>query len=95
MGAAARRRGRGTLAEVVASVDVTVPTAVEDVAHVNFPTSGFLIKGAALCHSILCVCSLSCSRFCQKVVFGTILDGRENFSDAKARKLCSSNKNYG
>ena len=35
MGAATRRRGHGTAAEVVASVNVTVPTAVGDVAHVN------------------------------------------------------------
>ena len=35
MATATRRQGHGTAAEVVASVDVTVPTAVGDVAHVN------------------------------------------------------------
>lgn len=52
MGAAIRRRGHGTAAEVVAFVDVTVPTAVGDVARNNLPTFDVPIKVAALCQSI-------------------------------------------
>ena len=44
-GAATRRRDHGTVAEVVASVDLTVPTAVGDAAHVHLLTSGSQTKG--------------------------------------------------
>ena len=81
MGASTCRRSHGTAAEVVASVDVNVPMAVGDVAHVHLLTFGFPIKGAALCHSILCVFSVLL--LILSIVF---------FWDTKARKLCSSNK---
>ena len=73
MGAATRRRGHGAAAEVVASVDVTAPTAAGGAAHVkissllafkpkapHFATRLTTGDGGHI-RSILCVCFLSCS----------------------------------
>ena len=92
MGAATRRQGHGTAAEVVASV-VTLPTAVGDVAKLK--TCSLLVCQSRAPHffTAVFVCVLCpVLSILSKGFFGTQPDGREIFSDAKARKLCSSNK---
>ena len=73
---------------------VTESTTVEDnVAHVKkLLTFGLPTKGAVFCHSVVCVCVLCPVLDSVKSLSGTPPDGRDIFSDAKARKLCSSNK---
>ena len=79
-------------AEVVASVDVTVPTAMRDVAHVkNCPFFAFQSRAPHFTTAFVCVCSVSYSRFRQQF-FGTPAYGRDIFADDKVRKLCTSNK---
>ena len=79
-GTATRRQGHGTAAEVVASVDVTVPTAVGDVAHVKMcPLSAYQSRAphfaTALFVCVLCPLLLILSFF----VFGTPPNGRKIF----------------
>ena len=67
-GAATRRQGDWTAAEGVASVDVIVPDGCgRRRARKELLTFSLPIKSAALCHGIVCVCSLSCSRFRENV----------------------------
>ena len=86
MGAATRRRGYGTVAEVVTSVDVTVLLAVGDVAHVNLLTFGFLSNQGhcTLPQHFLCMLSVLFSILSKNI--RTPPDGREIFLDTERKE---------
>ena len=90
VGAATRRQRHWTAAEVVASADVIVPTVVGDVACLLWL---FNQGRRILPQHFLCVISVLLSIHVRRFFLGPSRMNARSFSDAKARKLFSPNKN--